>query len=696
MKIKVLLFFAFCLGLTPNLLAQNDIVTAEKALAILKQANPDLFKNDFNIYMFPEFLAANTKIKYVRTISTPDSASWVFFIDERPYESWAHPCSYIFVNSITGRIKVTKSDFPPDLNKMRNIKLKSIPPDGKHFSFAQNNIKTLTLDASHDYAVIINGGLDNCNNHYRYWNDCSAIYSALVNVYGYNKSHIKVLMSDGTSSGQDRVLSITYDQWGQPVYTRDSSPQDLDGDGTNDINYSATKANIQTVFNNLAGILTSQDHLFIFTTDHGGPDPNDASHVIMNLWGETMRDNELAVEINKVHPSLINIVMGQCNSGGFIDDLSGNFRTIATACTQNEVSWARADHTYDEFLYQWISAVSSRTPEGLIVNADANGDGWVSVQEAFNYVVNHDIAPETPQYNSLTPGVGCISRLANNCYLPLTNPTLLCTVGQTFTVNNIPAGCTVSWTPSSNLNVLSASGNTALIAAKANSNSSGSIQVNVVSTTCSSVSIPLYTLWAGTPQITNQKVDGNYYSPGNQICPGNHWLNVTPIGGNAGTATWTVPSGIPYSVGTNLLNFTFPSSFSSAAITVRSANSCGTGVNWNFYLSKKPYGCTGYYAMTVYPNPASDNVTITIDEEIPLVTNNDGDLSTVEMNNTQVVEPITYIIKIYNNQSTLLSSISRSGKSFNIPLINMRDGTYIIEVSDGKNSYRQPLIVKHN
>ena len=31
-----------------------------------------------------------------------------------------------------------------------------------------------------------------------------------------------------------------------------------------------------------------------------------------------------------------------------------------------------------------------------------------------------------------------------------------------------------------------------------------------------------------------------------------------------------------------------------------------------------------------------------------------------------------------------------------VHIINMREGIYIIEVSDGENSYRQQLIVKHN
>jgi len=202
--------------------------------------------------------------------------------------------------------------------------------------------------------------------------------------------------------------------------------------------------------------------------------------------------------------------------------------------------------------------------------------------------------------------------------------------------------------------------------------------------------------WVGVPIITNKKVDGGYYYPGMQICPGDHALNVTPVGGDAGTATWTVPPGIVYFVGINELDFTFPSSASGVAITTRSTNTCGTGSNSSFYLTKKYYGCSRSYAMTVYPNPASDNVTITMIENPLLVEYSDSSINNLAITDAKADEPTTYTIRIYNSQSILLSTWTRSGKSFNIPLINMRDGTYIIEVSDGKNSYRQQLFVKHN
>ncbi len=191
---------------------------------------------------------------------------------------------------------------------------------------------------------------------------------------------------------------------------------------------------------------------------------------------------------------------------------------------------------------------------------------------------------------------------------------------------------------------------------------------------------PTKSFWVGKPVITNKKVDGGTYYTGMAICPGDHYLTVTPVREGAGTAVWSVPPGITYFVGTNELDFTFPSYLSSVAITVTSTNSCGTCGNSAFYLTKKTYGCSKSLSFTLYPNPASDYLTITvIDEELSEDTNN----------------PVTYTVNIYSSQSILLLTMKRTGKTFNIQLSNLKDGTYIVEVTDGKNTYTNQLIVKH-
>jgi hypothetical protein len=199
------------------------------------------------------------------------------------------------------------------------------------------------------------------------------------------------------------------------------------------------------------------------------------------------------------------------------------------------------------------------------------------------------------------------------------------------------------------------------------------------------------------PTISDQRVDGNTYQYGMGVRPGvGHWLTFVPYPNFESISdTWTVPSGIQYTIDQNQhrLGFYFLNN-PSLTFTVKSTNTCGTGPVSSYYLTSQRG-----YVMTLYPNPASDNVTVTMTEYVPSAEYIDTTgFTSWAMTDTEVesVETTTYTIRIYNNQSDLLSTFTRSGGSFNIPLINMKDGAYIIEVSDGENYYRQQLIVKHN
>lgn len=109
----------------------------------------------------------------------------------------------------------------------------------------------------------------------------------------------------------------------------------------------------------------------------------------------------------------VNVVLGQCHSGGFNDDLTKVGCVVASACTGEESSNSTVDMYYDEFVYHWTSAVNGADHCGNPVNADTNSDGYVSMEEAFEYAKNNDVyafedSPdrETPQYTSTPLSIG--------------------------------------------------------------------------------------------------------------------------------------------------------------------------------------------------------------------------------------------------------------------------------------------------
>ena len=229
------------------------------------------------------------------------------------------------------------------------------------------------------YALLVSGGVNSGSNYGRYLNDLREIYRTLVVKCGYLKSNITVLYADGSS-------------------------HDLDADGNNDISGTATKAGLQSALTTLQGQLTSNDLFFFYSTNHGGL--STGGKVKLWLWNnEYIEDSELATYINALTTKLTIVTMEQCYAGGFIDDLAGANRVIATACRGDQVSWAcDSEGNYDEFVYHWTAAVRGETPAAVPVDA-TRGDGTVSLRDAFIYARDNDSRAEEPQFYENPPGI---------------------------------------------------------------------------------------------------------------------------------------------------------------------------------------------------------------------------------------------------------------------------------------------------
>jgi hypothetical protein len=275
------------------------------------------------------------------------------------------------------------------------------------------------------YAILFSGGVNNNNNHIRYWNDLKFMYSALINKNGFSKNNIAVLYADG--KGLDAQM---------PVH------------------YSATQTNLETVFDLLKKDSTGKDFVFIFTTNHGGgfcnagynylgtmyydlggrfdanADEGAADIIVekkynMDLnsdgdkfdtvswdeelcsWGGSIFDDDLGNMFANIKYKTMVIVMEQCFSGGLIWDIGQN-RTnmvIMSAAAESEVSYSMSSGSYDQFSYYFTCAINGADPSGKTVNADTDNDKKVSMVEAFNYARSKDTCSETPQYEDSGDGI---------------------------------------------------------------------------------------------------------------------------------------------------------------------------------------------------------------------------------------------------------------------------------------------------
>ncbi len=240
-------------------------------------------------------------------------------------------------------------------------------------------------------AVIVSGGRSKMFNHERYWNDCAFLYRTLRQECHLAKDHVTLLMADGDAPAADMLRDGA---WGFA-----SSATDLDGDGEPDLSLAATRQNLDEVFRSLSLTLTPADRLFVFITDHGERDAD--GNVRLWLWdGQSLTPRELADLLGQCRPATMSVLLGQCYAGAFAQELQGEGRVITAACSASQMSWASKERPYDEFVYHWTCAVAQHDERGAPVGSDQDGDGHVTMQEAFDYARQHDSRPETPSLDA--------------------------------------------------------------------------------------------------------------------------------------------------------------------------------------------------------------------------------------------------------------------------------------------------------
>lgn len=389
-----ILLFSSCSTVTKANLTKSE--TQEIAQYILDKLPCD--KDKIVSYLWGPVSAGDTIMGTKEHVYDIPCSGYVLYIDLYPAANLFHPVQYVFLAQSTAQITVFNANSPPA--NMKDYQIID-SPFARILQTAQNRRAPIpggqkpAFHAGDDtrYAVLMSGGYDSSWNWPRYWNDLQNMFITLKYVYGFPDDNIITLCSDGLDPAVDQANG------------QNSNP-DFDGDGIPDIKYSCILSNVDLVFSSLAANFTEGDKLFVFTTDHGAS--VNGQEVDENLWNhEVLHDYHFA-DLLAAFPDCEKLcTLEPCYSGGFLDNIIVPPGPIvaSSACAYNEESWAMGpDYVYDTYVFHWTAAMKGEDAYGVPVNADANGDGKVTFDEAYNYAKSQDTDNEHPQLGDYPEG----------------------------------------------------------------------------------------------------------------------------------------------------------------------------------------------------------------------------------------------------------------------------------------------------
>jgi lysyl endopeptidase len=286
---------------------------------------------------------------------------------------------------------------------------------------------------------------------------------------------------------------------------------------------------------------------------------------------------------------------------------------------------------------------------------------------------------ETRLSNWLDPcGSGAL--ITNTARTPyISGPSTVCSTGATFTVTNLPSGYSVTWDKSSNLTYISGQ-NTNSYVVKSNGIGPAWVQAAINGSCVGTVNLTTGDIWSGLP--SGYEIDGpsviqlNNSTPYHYIATGNgysHLQGISSIG-------WTSSTNIGFVYGTNGQYDAYARGLSvgDGTINFYTTNNCGTTTfDYLVWISKNP-------RMTIYPNPATDIITVTIDSSNEM-------LETSLVKKTEIKYSGSYEIQIWNERQGLVRIIRDSKSTEQISLEGLSKGMYYLHLVKNKETLQKQL-----
>ncbi len=248
----------------------------------------------------------------------------------------------------------------------------------------------------------------------------------------------------------------------------------------------------------------------------------------------------------------------------------------------------------------------------------------------------------------------------------ISGPSLVCSSGAEFTLNNLPSVDSIIWLPGSNLNISSGQG-TSSCTFYANGNGSSWIQARLVNE-CGSITLPRHDVWAGLPTGPTISPSSPIYKPVNNT----FIVSITESpGASSSTGFWETYGCVTLNGGNSGSSASFYSSSTdgTGTIYVSTSNACGG----NYYKTPVTVitgsgGDCGELpervelpSFVISPNPAASY----IDLEIGLMSDNPDFKARVE---------------IYDSNSRIVKRLTTGSRTTRVNVADLIPGSYIVIV----------------
>ncbi len=402
-------------------LTAQKTVTLQEAINVVKQQD----KNSEYLYYYGKVSgvingACGCHVDASAICSNPwltsQDSLWVIFVDQKPMCNWEHDCAFVYVPTKVNNLSdvpyfTVKGNRPPRPN------IAALTPwgrDGNGVNFISNTPEYVfvsansyrqhsnsnndddpfyrgTEEGNKTYVAMVNCIQSGLNNYVSYYNDMKYLYDVLTQKYGVPYYNFYIFMNGSVTADGEDYYSIPR---GSFEYMNEISCGDY-----------PTKKNLIEYLRGQQDI-PSECHFLMYFDGHGGYDEIKQHYYVAMMDGD-LYDYELKQLLDSIPTKFQTVVMQNCCSGGFVNALKAQGRTIITACGADEESESffvspcvnpfKTKNAYNVFSHMWTSALNGERFDFEYdnnwdciedsaprpVNADCDENGRVSLEEAF-------------------------------------------------------------------------------------------------------------------------------------------------------------------------------------------------------------------------------------------------------------------------------------------------------------------------